>query len=116
MSSAGYKFALTLVLGTLTEAETYEGDAVETFVSEVQVAAGASESAMIPGGISNPRFLFVFGGEGVDFALVSGENPIHCNPVGGISDRRGIQNIPATGILISNSGAQAVTVTIIAVE
>lgn len=97
-----------------TKEETMSTTPGETFATEVKVPAGASDTSLKLGLLTDPVVLVVYGATGVSFKLDStGTDPIKANPFAVVSDEDGLS---IDEILLSNSAAQEQTVYVYAEE
>ena len=97
-----------------TKEETMSTTPGETFAAEVKVPAGASDTVLKLGLLTDPIALIVYGATGVSFKLDStGTDAIKANPFAVVADEDGLS---IDEILLSNSAAQEQTVYIYAEE
>lgn len=93
--------------------ETYTVTPLEYFDAVVRIPGGASDTSVQLGLCTNPKFIAVWGGEGISWKVVAGTDVLGANPMACISDDDGLG---IAAILISNSGGSEVEVRIIAEE
>jgi hypothetical protein len=96
------------------ETATGSGETTETFKSVIALPAGASDTSLTLGTITDPLYIAVFGGEGISFKLgAAGTDEIGANPVGVVSDEQGLGE---TVVLLSNDSGVEVEVAVLAAE
>lgn len=118
-------YSLQLVAALLQDSSTFlspgpssasTGTITQGFYLPLRLAAGASNTNVKLGTLTNPKFLAVFGGQGVSFKIIStGDNGRGANPFGFLSDvDDGIGDV--SQIWLSNSDSEAHEVEILAGE
>jgi hypothetical protein len=119
MPTDNYSIASTLqfLTGTTSDrSETVTADdtCTQSYWVEVVIAAGAADTSVALGGMTDPKILVVYGGNGVTFKLgAAGTDSVGADPIAVVGNENNGLNIAA--ILVSNSGAQQ-TVGILAAE
>lgn len=104
---------VTLAVGTKTETQSVTPG--EVFNQTLKLAAAASDTSLTLGTLTDPKFIAVYGGEGISFKLGSGgTDAITADPMAIIcADNDGIGE---SIILLSNSSASEVVVYVYAEE
>lgn len=119
MASDNYSISavLSFLTGTATdrtETITVDDTATQFFWIEVTVLAAAADVSVALGGMTDPKILAVYGGNGISFKLDSGgTDAIGADPLAIVGDETG--GLSISEILLSNSGAEQ-TVGIFAAE
>ena len=119
MASDNYSISavLSFLTGSATdrtETITVDDTGTQFFWIEVVIAAGAADTSVALGGMTDPKVLAVYGGTGVSFKLDSGgTDAIGADPLAVVGDEN--NGLGISEILVSNSGAQQ-TVGIFAAE
>lgn len=109
MASDNYSVAATLQLLTgstsdRSESVTADDTCTQSIWFEVSVAAAASDTNIKLAGLTDPKILVVYGGNGISFKLDStGTDAISADPIAIVGNEN--NGLGIDEILISNSGA-----------
>lgn len=102
-------YAYSVILDTVT-LKSQSGTASEKVSQTVKIPGLASDTSIMLGLLTNPRYIIVSGAEGISIKLgAGGVDAIGADPIAVIANEDGLGH---DRILISNSGAQEQEVTI----
>lgn len=97
-----------------TQTTTSTGSHTEDFRITMTLAAGASDTSLALGGLTDPKFIAVMGGDGCSFKVAAGTDAIGCNPLAILMDEDDGLNM--SSILLSNADSQNHTIIVVAAE
>lgn len=109
MASDNYSVATVLQFLTgstsdRSETVTADDSCTQSFWLEVSITAGASDTNVALGGMTDPKILAVYGGNGIVFKLgAAGTDDVGADPIAVVGNENDGLGIAA--ILVSNSGA-----------
>lgn len=87
----------------------------EEFWTTVKLAAGAADTSVALGSLTDPQVVIVIGAEGVSFKLgAAGTDAVAADPIAVVSDE--VNGLGIAAVLLSNSSAVEREVTVIAWE
>jgi hypothetical protein len=99
MASYAYSVDLDSV-----ELASQTGTVGEKFSHTMLLGAGDSDTSLVLGAITDPKYIIVVGAKGVSFKLgAAGTDVIGANPIAIVADEDGLSE---TQILLSNSDSQ----------
>ncbi len=105
--------AVTVAYGS-TKTATQSVTPVEVFEQRVRLAAGASDTTLTLGSLSNPKFVMVFGESDISVKIASGTDALDADPFMVLADDK--NGLGFASILLSNGGTSERTVYVYAEE
>ena len=104
---------LTTVVEGITKTATLSLSPAEAVILKQSIAPAAADVDLALGGLTAPKAIVVFGGVGISVRMVLAATVISANPFCAICCEPGFAQAK---VLVSNSGSQPVTVTVLAIE